>query len=71
MWFLKIKLTDVLVSSYQSEASNKGDHPADVPEDDLSISFAKIDVIYTPQGADGKPGTPVEVLFDTRANTAG
>jgi type VI secretion system secreted protein Hcp len=70
--FLKIKLSDVLVSSYQTGGTNKGaDHVDDVPQDQLSLNFAKIDFIYTPQGADGKPGTPVEVVFDFNANIEG
>ena len=52
--FVKIKLTDVLVSSYLS-AGDTGD---DAPAEEISLNFAQIKYEYFPQGPDGKPGTP-------------
>jgi type VI secretion system secreted protein Hcp len=58
--FLKIKLSDVLVSSYQTGGSSDDDFPAD----QLSINFARLDFVYT------VPRTEevVEGSFDFRRN---
>ena len=54
--FLKIKLTDVLISSYQT-----GGHTSDdSPEDQFSLNFVKIDFLYTVQ----RTGEMVETAFD-------
>jgi type VI secretion system secreted protein Hcp len=42
--FLKIKLSDCLVSSYQ-DGGQSGD--GDLPTDEFSLAFQKIDVMYT------------------------
>ena len=57
--FLKIKLTDVLVSSYQTGGSSHGD--GDAPEDQFSLSFVKIDCLYTVRST----GETVETSFDS------
>ena len=65
--FLKYRLTDVLVSSYQIA----GDPPnEDRPGDQLSLDFAKIEFDYTPQQPDGSPGTPAHFGFDLKSNKA-
>jgi type VI secretion system secreted protein Hcp len=64
--FLKIKLTDVLVSSYQTGGS--GDV---LPMDQLSLNFAKIEFSYYPQRPDGSLEAPITVIFDRKTNTAG
>jgi len=56
--FLKYKLTDVLVSSYNTEGAG------DQPMESISLNFVKIDYSYAPQNADGSLGTPNEVSFD-------
>ena len=55
--YLKITLTDVIVSSYQTGGSS-GDV---VPTDQISLNFSKIIVHYKDQKADGTlaAGTPV------------
>jgi len=60
--FLKIKLSDILVSSYQ----NGGSAGADVPEDLFSLNFTKIDFLYTV----ARTGETVETQFDLRENKA-
>ena len=61
--FLKIKLADVLVSSYQNGGSNLSDLKADaLPADQLSLNFAKIDFLYTVD----RTGETVETVFDQR-----
>lgn len=44
--YLKIKLTDVLVSSYQQAGSQGGD---DVPMESVSLNFIKIEFAYQEQ----------------------
>jgi type VI secretion system secreted protein Hcp len=48
--FLKIKMSDVLVSSYQTGGSSHGEI---VPTDQISINFAKIEYAYGKQDAKG------------------
>ena len=63
--FLKIKLTDVLVSSYALGGSPNGEAP--VPEDQFSLNFVKIDFLYTVD----RTGEVVETTFDFTANLSG
>src|SRR5438045_2751099 len=59
--FLKITLSDLLVSSYQTGGSGHGDI---VPTDQISINFAKIEFEYKPQKADGSLDAPVKAGYD-------
>ncbi len=62
--FLVVKLTDVLVSSYETGAT-----PAQpVPVDQVSLSFAQITVEYRPQKPDGSLAAPVQAAWDVVAN---
>jgi type VI secretion system secreted protein Hcp len=63
--FLKIKLQDVLVSSYDIGGTDRGEKPDDVPFDQLSLSFVKIDFLYTVE----KTGETVETFFDNSRPT--
>ena len=65
--FLKIKLADVLVSSYQNGGNNSGPDADQFPQDQLSLVFAKIDFLYTVD----RTGETSEAEFDVRANTEG
>jgi type VI secretion system secreted protein Hcp len=47
--FLKIKLTEILVSSYETD----GNTAEDIPMDQMSLNFSKIDFVYTAQGPAG------------------
>jgi type VI secretion system secreted protein Hcp len=58
--FMKIKLTDVLISSYQNAGAEQGD---DRPLDGFSLNFVKIDFLFTVPST----GETVEVAFDTGA----
>jgi type VI secretion system secreted protein Hcp len=62
--FLKIKFTDILVSSYQQAAS------ADVgaPNDSFSLNFSKIEVEYFSQGPTGQVEQPIKAGWDLRKN---
>ena len=53
--FLKIKLSDILVSSYEPDTSGGGD----LPEESFSLNFVKIDFLYTVQ----RTGETVETVF--------
>jgi type VI secretion system secreted protein Hcp len=56
--FLKIKLSDVFISSYNTEGGG------DAPMESISLRFVKIDFSYTPQVATGALGTPIAAAFD-------
>ena len=62
--FLKIKLTQVLVSSYQLGAS----HGDDIPQESITLNFATILKTYTPQAPDGTAQGAVEQGWDLKAN---
>jgi len=65
--FLKIKFTDVLVSSYQTSGSS--DSKDDVPMESISLNFTKIEYDYQEQGADGKAkGGPVKGSWNVKTN---
>jgi type VI secretion system secreted protein Hcp len=49
--FLKVKLTDVLCSSYQTGGSGRGDV---VPVDQVTLNFGAIEIDYGQQDAKGK-----------------
>ena len=96
--FLKIKLTDVLISSVSPHGHGEQNEeltsipdswtnatsgaglaalPAgavkswgdEVPFEDLSLNFARIDYQYQPQGADGKAqGGPIIAGWDVKGN---
>jgi type VI secretion system secreted protein Hcp len=62
--YYTIKLTDVLVSSYQS-----GDHTGgDLPIDQFALNFAKIEFSYKPQKADGTLDSAIEHGWDVKGN---
>ena len=62
--YLTFKFQDVLVSSFQTG----GSEDAVVPTDSVSFNFAKIEVAYRPQKADGSLGAAVEFKYDLKAN---
>jgi type VI secretion system secreted protein Hcp len=62
--FLTIKLTDVLVSSYQTG----GSEGSDVPFDSVALNFSKVEVEYKQQGKDGTPGPGAKFGFDLKSN---
>ena len=62
--FLTIKFSDVLISSYQSG----GSEGVTTPTDQVSFNFAKLDVMYKPQKADGTPDAAIHFKYDIKAN---
>ena len=63
--YYKVKLSDVLVSSYQSGGHSGGEL---IPTDQFSLNFAKIQFEYYPQDAKGKLGSPEKAGWDLKAN---
>ncbi len=58
--YLTWKMSDVLISALNTEGGG------DAPVEQVSLAFAKIEVQYTPQTADGSLGTPFRAGFDFR-----
>jgi type VI secretion system secreted protein Hcp len=64
--YLKIKLTDILISSFKDHGAQKGD---EIPKESITLNFAKVEYSYQPQGADGKAqGGPILAGWDVKAN---
>src|SRR4029453_7251051 len=63
--YMEYKLTDVLISSYQSGGAGEGG----VPTESWSLHYAKIEMAYTQIGTDGKPaGKGASVGWDLKEN---
>lgn len=62
--YYTVKLTDVLVSSYQSSGHGGG---GIVPNDQFSLNFAKIEFEYKPQKSDGTLEAPIKAGYDVKA----
>ena len=63
--YLTFSLSDVLVSGYQTGASE-----AEAPLDSLALSFSKIEVSYKQQKADGSLAPAIRVGWDRKTNKA-
>ncbi len=63
--YLTFKFHDVLVSSVQTGGSEDTDV---LPTDQVSFNFAKLEVEYKPQKADGSLGSAVQFRYDLKAN---
>ncbi|HTE46792.1 MAG TPA: type VI secretion system tube protein Hcp [Gemmatimonadaceae bacterium] len=64
--YLKIKLSDILVSSYSTGGSGGEDNLTE----NITLNFAKVDVTYTPQKADGTGGVGIVMSWNIAANAA-
>ncbi len=62
--FLKIKFTDILVTSYQQAATAEGD----TPNDSFSLNFAKIEVEYVALGRSGQAEPVVKAGWNLAEN---
>lgn len=65
--FLKITLTDVLVSSFVNLGNSKSTEA--YPIEEVSLSFGKIEIEYVEIGPDGKPKGSVKGGYDVRTQT--
>ena len=63
--YMKITLTDVLISSYQNGGSSGG-----AATDSFALTFSRIEFEYRPQRADGSLDAPVKASFDVKRNEA-
>jgi type VI secretion system secreted protein Hcp len=64
--YLKIKLTDILISGFKEHGAVNGNS---IPTESITINFAKVEYSYQPQGADGKAqGGPILAGWDVKAN---
>jgi type VI secretion system secreted protein Hcp len=62
--YMKLTLSDVLVSSYKTAPSEGSDS---VPQDRVSLNFSKIEYSYSPQKADGSLAAPLVSTYDLKA----
>ncbi len=65
--YLKIAFTDLLISSYQTGGSAGNE----IPTEQISFNFAKIEFTYAPQNKDGSLGTAIIKNYDLKAQKAG
>jgi type VI secretion system secreted protein Hcp len=65
--YLVIKLSDVMVSSVSDGGSGGGESPTE----NVALAFAKVDLEYKPQKADGSLDAGVHFKFDIKANKEG
>jgi type VI secretion system secreted protein Hcp len=65
MEYLKVKFTDILVSSYQAGGMSGG---GDIPMDQVSLNFAKINVEYFEQDDKGGSTAPTIASWDLKQN---
>jgi type VI secretion system secreted protein Hcp len=66
--YLKLKFSDLLVSSYQTGGSAHSDV---VPTDQVSLNFAKIEFSYAAQKKEGGLESPLVKKYDLKENTGG
>ena len=62
--YLILKMTDVMISSYNPSASSGGDRPTE----SVSMAFAKIEFTYKAQKADGSLDAGITTGWDLKAN---
>src|SRR5215471_12513623 len=65
--FLKVTMSDLLVSSFQTGGSGQSDI---VPTDQISLNYSKIEFEYKEQKPDGTLGGAVKAGYDLKANKA-
>jgi type VI secretion system secreted protein Hcp len=63
--YLIFKFTDLLISSYQIGGAEAA---GDVPMDQVSFNFGRIEYEYRPQKPDGSLDAPIKAGWDVKAN---
>jgi type VI secretion system secreted protein Hcp len=63
--FVKWTFTDVTIATFQTAATVP---PGELPLDQVSLRFAKIETEYTPMKPDGTSGAPIKAGWDVTAN---
>jgi type VI secretion system secreted protein Hcp len=66
--FIKWTFTDIMISSYQTGGTGRGDP---IPMDSIAFNFGKIEKEYKEQKADGTLGGAVKGAWDLKTNKAG
>ena len=61
--FMKIKFTDLLVSSFQTGGSQSGD---EIPMDQISLNYSKIEYSYCEQDKKGQLLGPIMAGYDLK-----
>jgi type VI secretion system secreted protein Hcp len=62
--YLKIKLSDIIISS----VSSGGSHGEDKITENIALNFGKFQLDYTPQKSDGSPDSSVGVAWNIPSN---
>lgn len=63
--YMTVVMTDLLVASYQTGGSGHGN---EVPNDQISLNYAKIEWEYKEQKPDGTLGGAIKAGWDLKAN---
>jgi type VI secretion system secreted protein Hcp len=63
--YLKIKLEEVLISSYNVSGTGAG---GDLPSESVSLNFSKITMNYSPQKKDGSLDAALSAGWDVKQN---
>lgn len=63
--FFKVTMSDVLVSSWQHGAASGGD---EVPTEQISFNFTKVEMDYKEQKQDGTLGASTKAGYDIKLN---
>ena len=61
--YLVYKMRDVMITSVQHS-----DGPGDLPMEQISMNYSKLEMSYFPQSSSGKVEAPVTFGFDLKAN---
>jgi type VI secretion system secreted protein Hcp len=64
--YLVIKFKELVISSFQTGASNGG---SSLPMEQISFNFTKVEFEYKEQKADGSAGGSIKTGYDVKANT--
>ena len=65
--FLVVTMSDVLISNYQTGGSGGGE----VPMDQISLNYTKIEMEYLAQKEDGSTTSAAKKWWDMKTNTGG
>src|SRR6266436_3696349 len=69
--YIKIKMTNVLISSYKVSSETgeyTGGQKATLPLDTITLNFAKIEINYKAQNPDGSEGANTQAGWDLQGN---
>jgi type VI secretion system secreted protein Hcp len=66
--FFTVKFTDILISSFQTGGAGGGD---ELPTEQISFNFTKMDLEYKEQKADGTLAGGIKAFYDIKVNKGG